>query len=273
MVMVYVLLIVFGLVAGSFINAWVWRIHEQRELAAQKKPDKKRAAALSMTKGRSMCSKCSHPLAAKDLIPLFSWLLLAGRCRYCKQPIGDNPIIEVLMPILFSVSYWQWPHQPHGPVFIVWLLALVFLMALAYYDLRWFILPDMLNFSLIGIAVVYVVCSALQRQDSSLVLQSIIGAGLISGLFYLLYKINQQWIGFGDVKLGIALGLLAGSPLMACLVLFSSSLIGTLVNLPQLGKGKAGLKVQVPFGPLLVTGTILIVIFGPAINRFLLQVP
>ena len=109
MLMIIVLLVVLGLCLGSFVNALIWRLHEQATATGKKKPDKKYLARLSITKGRSMCSRCHHELAVKDLIPVFSWLSLGGKCRYCRKPIADNPLIEICMPLLFVASYIWWP--------------------------------------------------------------------------------------------------------------------------------------------------------------------
>jgi leader peptidase (prepilin peptidase)/N-methyltransferase len=79
----------------------------------------------------------------------------------------------------------------------------------------------------------------------------------------LLWKASKgKWIGFGDVKLGIALGLLAGGALEACMVLFFASFIGVLISTPLVIAGKASRKTQLPFGPLLIAGTVLVQLFG-----------
>jgi prepilin signal peptidase PulO-like enzyme (type II secretory pathway) len=85
---------------------------------------------------------------------------------------------------------------------------------------------------------------------------------VVSGLFYVLYKISDEWIGFGDVKLGIVLGLLAGSAVQACLLLFIASLLGVLISLPMMAAGKATRKTPLPFGPLLLAGMIVTQLFG-----------
>src|SRR5206468_2175714 len=108
--MIYVALIALGLIFGSFVNALVWRLHEQEELREQIETLKsKKGSKASLTKletqlrsrsmlhGRSMCSHCHHELAAKDLVPLFSWLWLRGKCRYCSVKIQDNPWVEITM--------------------------------------------------------------------------------------------------------------------------------------------------------------------------------
>lgn len=251
--MIVLLLIAFGLIFGSFVNALVWRLRHKKD----------------WVKGRSECSLCHHPLAPKDLVPVFSWLLLGGKCRYCHKPIQDSPLVELSLAILFVVSYWFWP-QPLAGVglyhFIFWLVFLVGFMALAVYDLKWFLLPDVIVFPLIGLAVVRLAGGLLFFDQTWLgAASSVLGAGVMSGLFLLIFVASKgKWIGFGDVKLAIVLGLLAGGALPALLTLFVASVIGSVASLPLVIAGKANRKSHLPFGPMLIAGLIVVVLFGQA---------
>src|SRR6266542_3435082 len=219
--MIVVLLIVGGLVFGSFVNALVWRLHSKRD----------------WVKERSECPHCHHQLAAKDLVPVLSWLSLNGKCRYCSKPIPDSPLVELVLPLLFVLSYYVWPQPLTGVglfVFVLWLIFLVGFVALAVYDLKWFLLPDVIVFPLMALAAiqvlgVWVIFGGSWRD----VVSSILGALAISGLFFALFEISKgKWIGFGDVKLGVVLGLLAGGPVQAFVLLFVASLLGVLFSLP-----------------------------------------
>lgn len=87
-----------------------------------------------------------------------------------------------------------------------------------------------------------------------------------AGLFYAIYHISRgAWIGFGDVRLGVAIGLLLGTPWLAGLALFLASLFGLVVSLPLLVKGKANMKAKIPFGPLLIVGLIVAKLWGQSI--------
>lgn len=249
--MIVAMLIAGGLVFGSFVNALVWRLHAKRDWVRE----------------RSECPHCQHILAPKDLVPVLSWVSLAGKCRYCRKPIPDSPLVELALPALFVVSYLFWPEPLQGSglfVFILWLVFLVGFTALAVYDLKWFLLPDVVVFPLIGLAVVQVIGRLLFFGGTwQELLGSVLGAVVISGLFYLIFTISKgAWIGFGDVKLAIALGLLAGGALPALLVLFMASLLGTLLSLPLVITGKANRKSHLPFGPMLIAGLIIVVLFG-----------
>jgi len=273
--MIIVLLAVFGLIFGSFVNALVWRLHEQDELSGKKgKKNTERLKSLSITQGRSMCPHCSHELAAKDLVPVASWLWLRGKCRYCSAPISwQYPVVELLTGVLFVLSYWSWPlgfHQTGLFQFVLWLVFLVGFMALAVYDLRWFLLPDRIVVPLSVLAAAQVIVTAVWLKSFTALWQPLAGASIIFGLFWLLFQVSKgAWIGGGDVKLAVALGLLAGTPLRAFLVIFFASLAGTVVSLPLLARGKQGMQLHIPFGPYLLFATGVVVLYGtPIVNWY-----
>jgi prepilin signal peptidase PulO-like enzyme (type II secretory pathway) len=225
---------------------------------------------LSIAKGRSMCSHCYHPLAAKDLIPVVSWLWLRGKCRYCGHPIPDTPLSELLVPALFVISYFAWPETLVGGAatsvihFIVWLLILVGFVALFLYDLRWYILPNRIVYPLVALSVGWALYDALSGPQVIHHLLGLVGAVAVSsGIFYVLFVISDgRWIGGGDVKLGLVIGPLVGTALHSFLVLFIASLLGTIVALPGLLTGKMQRQSRLPFGPFLMAATVFTVLVG-----------
>ena len=140
----------FGLIAGSFINALVWRIREQSIHTNSKD--------LSIVNGRSICPNCKHKLAAIDLIPVFSWLSLRGKCRYCHKSISPQYlIVELITAAAFILSYAFWPQPVSGieaVEFAIWLVLLSGLVALFIYDLKWRILPNRILYPLLSIAAI-----------------------------------------------------------------------------------------------------------------------
>jgi leader peptidase (prepilin peptidase)/N-methyltransferase len=278
--MVILILVVLGVCLGSFVNAFVWRhyrseeLREQREELQSKKGSSKKLqalsselSALSITRGRSMCTHCGHMLNSLDLIPVFSYLALKGKCRYCGKPIQDTPLAELLTPLLFVVSYVCWPLPLHGAglfTFVLWLVFLVGFVALILYDLRWFLLPHNIVLPLIGLAVVQVmVITFVYRCGLDALLSAVWGALVIGGLFYGLYKVSrEQWIGGGDITLGVLLGLLVGGPAKALLLIFLASLMGTLLALPLLILRRANRSTHLPFGPFLIVAAVITVLFG-----------
>lgn len=265
--MIVLFIILAGLCLGSFVNALVWRIHKQEEALATHQHQKSQKD-LSILHGRSMCTSCNHKLAAKDLIPVFSWIMLGGKCRYCHKPISwQYPMVEIITSALFTFSYVFWPYgfAAFG-VFqlIIWLILLVGFMALIVYDLRWMILPDRITFVLIGLVFLQIIVEIIVFKDISLLLPAIIGILTTSGLFYVLFQVSDgKWIGGGDVKLAIALGALVGGPYESLLLIFVASLLGTLVSIPIIIK--KGRSHHIPFGPFLIISTMIVYLFGQQI--------
>jgi prepilin signal peptidase PulO-like enzyme (type II secretory pathway) len=272
--MAIVFLGILGLCIGSFVCATMWRLHEQMRLHSKKKlsaGDNSYAQALSIRKGRSMCGHCRHSLASKDLVPLLSWLWLRGKCRYCQKPIGWlEPLAEAGTAVLFIGSYLFWPLPWNGQGvfdFIVWLVLLAGFVALSIYDFKWYLLPDKIVLPLTVLTVVKVFVDVVVFHGGTGGLMSALwGALVIGGMFYGLFALSGgRWIGGGDVKIAVMLGLLAGSPLKALFVIFFSSVLGMLAALPLLARGKATRNSHIPFGPFLLAATILVVLFGDSI--------
>jgi leader peptidase (prepilin peptidase)/N-methyltransferase len=266
MLMIIVVLFLLGLCLGSFVNALVWRLHEQSQTGK-----KKAKADLSISKGRSMCPNCHHKLAGKDLVPVLSWLSLGGKCRYCHKPISKQyPLVELLTALLFVASYLWWPVTLHGAqivIFILWIVLLTGLLALLIYDLRWFLLPNRLIYPLSIIAgLMAIIGVATSVRPAMALLNEILAVLVGGGIFYALFQLSKgKWIGGGDVRLGWMLGLVAGTPGRSLLFIFLASVIGTIVSLPLLASNKLKRSSSIPFGPLLIVGIFITQLFGAAI--------
>lgn len=262
--MIIALLVVLGLIFGSFVNALVWRVHEQA-----KKP-KAKNDSLSVLRGRSMCPHCRHELAARDLVPVFSWLSLKGRCRYCKKPISAQyPVVEAAMAAIFALSYVFWPGSleltGQWALLITWLAVSVALLSLLVYDYKWMELPNRIIYPAFGAALlgrlVYITFFAPNKAHSILMLAlSILVA---SGMFWLLYTASGgRWIGYGDVRLGLVTGTLLAGPDLSFLMIFLASIIGTLAVLPGLALKHRSFNSKLPFGPFLIAATAIALLFG-----------
>jgi len=269
-VMVIVVMFVLGLALGSFVNALVWRLHEQSKVS-NKKTSNQYTARLSISHGRSMCPNCKHQLAAKDLLPVVSWLFLKGKCRYCNNSISiQYPIVEILLGLMFVASFLLWPVNIVGLqiiLLILWLILLVGFMALVIYDLRWMLLPNRLVYPLIAIACLFGLSEVVTAVRPGIAALNISLAVLVGGgLFYGLFQVSGgKWIGGGDVKLGFLLGLIAGTPVRSFLFIFLASLLGSLLSLPLLLTKRLKQSSRIPFGPLLIAGLIIVQFFGTAI--------
>lgn len=270
---------VLGLVLGSFVNAFVWRVHEQ-QVAGEGTGDGLRMVQgsdqgqvpgtvnLSILTGRSICTTCHHRLAAKDLIPVLSWLYLRGKCRYCRAPISwQYPAVEIMTALAFLASYAWWPvaFNTSGIFsFSLWLVFLTAFFALAVYDIRWYLLPDRIVFPMIVLAALGLFIQTIFFGIGwHAVAQALVAVICLAGLFFLLHFFSKgAWIGFGDVKLAVVLGILMASPANSMLLLFLAAAIGTVFAIPLLLRGQATAKTQLPFGPFLLFASAIVVLFG-----------
>lgn len=278
------LLVLLGLMFGSFAGAQVWRLRA-RQLVEDKNEgeeidQKEYDTLLPLTKNtvssdRSQCLHCGKTLAWYDLLPLVSWLSTGGKCRYCKKRIGAfEPLMEMGTAGVFVLSYVLWPLPLTSGVgltaFLLWLVAVVLLAILFAYDCKWFLLPDSIVFPLIGVGILMSVLKVATAAHIGTALMSLAGAVMVlSGLYFLLWVGSKgQWIGFGDVKLGLGLALLLADWRLALLALFLANLIGSLIVLPGMLLGKVSRKAHVPFGPLLIAGTVIALLIGERIVAF-----
>jgi prepilin signal peptidase PulO-like enzyme (type II secretory pathway) len=259
LVAIYVFII--GASMGSFVGAMAWRYYHRR----------------GVVKERSECEYCHHVLSPLDLVPVVSWLYLRGRCRYCHKQIGATTLfIELGLGLAFLVSYLCWPFgfMSYALIlFILWLIGLVGLTFLLIYDARHYLLPDVVVLPLIALGIGMFVLRMLIEGTSTAhwVVGAILGLLPVSGVYGLLYLYSKgEWVGFGDVKLGIFMGLVLGWQ-GALLALVMSNFIGLLFVLPGMVQGKSSRKTQVPFGPFLIIATFIVFLFGHGIINWYLS--
>lgn len=253
----------FGTIIGSFVNVLVYRtIADEND---------------SWAKGRSRCDHCHHPIAWFDLVPLFSYLWLRGKCRYCKKPIAmSHPVVEFLTGSLFVWWYWggffffrltQQPFSLVQPLF--WLAVGLLLLAILIADLRYMIIPDSAVILLFGLTLLYrialLLTGVMQPQDFFF---SILAGVTCCALFFCLWFVTRgNGMGFGDVKFALPFGMLLGWP-NAFVGLFLSFVIGGLVSLVLLVTRRKNLKQAIPFGPFLVLATVLTLVYGDSLWRW-----
>ncbi len=279
--LLYAIIGFLGAAMGSFAGAQVWRLRA-RQLVQDKaagepydKTEYKRLVGLTkqtMAEDRSRCLSCGHTLAWYDLLPIVSWLSTKGKCRYCHKSIGRFELLmEVGTALSFMLFSYLWLATMGTGVLsvlilVLWLVALTMFVILFAYDLKWFLLPDVIMFPLIGLSIVITALTVFGLQSEGLVatvLSITASVGILAGLYFVLWYVSKgMWVGFGDVKLGIALGILLIDWKLALLTLFLANLLGTLVVLPGLLTGKLSRKAQVPFGPFLIVGFFISVLFG-----------
>ncbi|MDO5445012.1 MAG: prepilin peptidase [Eubacteriales bacterium] len=239
------LFFVLGLVFGSFCNAWAWRIVHDENIA----------------RGRSHCAVCGHELAAKDLVPLFSWLFLKGKCRYCGAPISKRyPLAELILGAYFLSVYLV-----YGLTFdclrLIILGCLLLVCSLVDYDTME--LPDPLM-------AAAALAALLRLTEPGGWKSALIGCFAVSVPLLIVVLIadrilKKESMGGGDIKLLAVLGLHFG-PAKTFFLLIIACIIGILAaSAAKKGKGTA-----FPFGPVLALSAWITALIGtPVVNWYL----
>lgn len=242
--MVIALFFLLGLIVGSFLNVLVLRTNSGETL-----------------KGRSRCFSCLQKLAWYDLIPLASYFFIRGRCRYCGSAVSvQYPVVEFLTGVIFaSIALVASPLEGElmvsGAGLVRYLLIASFfslLLAASVYDIRHKIIPDQFSLALFGLAA-GVELLALWTGTATLLpdAASALGAFLFFGGIW--FVSGGSWMGFGDAKIALSLGLMLGYPGIVLCLLFAFW-IGAIVAGFLLLNRSYGLKTEVPFAPFLAAG-------------------
>lgn len=228
---------------GSFLNVCIYRIP--------------RGASVSFPP--SHCPNCKEPIKWYDNIPVFSYLLLRGRCRVCKTKISFvYPVIELVTGILYLLIYFKYGFTILTVKYIIFVSILI---VLGMIDLQTYYLPEKLTFSLIFLGF------ALSFISDITILQSFIGAATYLFPFFMLYAygesiLHKSILGFGDLELVAGIGAFIGYRGYFELHLYFtiSFVIGAIVSVILLIKKKKGRKDMIPFGPFLVIAAIIMIL-------------
>ena len=255
-IIIYILVIVFGLAVGSFLNVLILRFDDLK----------------TILRVRSHCPKCKKALKWSDLVPFFSWLYLGARCRYCKKPISyQYPIVEGLTAILFALIYWQ-----AGLSWAGLLLAIIvsILIVIATYDILHLEIPDILTYLGILFALGLLLLNLVAAGQLSWENLIPYGYAIITAsgfLGFLVILSRGKWMGSGDILLGVLMGILLGMP-SVLVGLFLAFVFGSIVGLALIAAKKKTLKDAVPFGPFLVAGTIIALFWGDKLINWYLGI-
>ena len=247
----HIVSIIFGAIVGSFLNVCISRLPKGE----------------SVVRPGSHCPKCNVPIRFYDNIPIISYFLLRGKCRYCKAPISiQYPVVEAMTALSSLYLYLTFGISLS---FIYYFLFVAGLIVITVIDLYHQIIPDVI--SLPGI-VVGILGSLVVPENSFWV--SLIGTISGGGSLFLV-AIAYQWLfkregmGGGDVKLLAMIGAFLGWKAVI-LTIFLSSLIGSIIGIVvMLFKGK-DLKFAIPFGPFLALGAVISLFWGEELIKWYL---
>ena len=232
-----------GACLGSFANVCIYRLPKTKQIIS----------------GRSFCPKCKKKINWYDNLPIISFLFLSGKCRKCKKIIPLRYlIVELITGISLLLIYLNFENL--YTITFLSILSLILIM-IFFIDLENFIIPDSLNFIIMGLALLK---NFLPNFDTSLIHeinQSIIGGmvGYLSiWLIIYLYKTFKKidGMGFGDAKLMAGIGLLFGWQSIP-FILFVSSVLGLIFVVPSLIKKQKTMRTEIPFGPFIIAACLI----------------
>ena len=263
LILLLIFLFILGTAVGSFLNVLIYRTIREE----------------SWVGGRSRCDHCQHNIAWYDNIPILSFLLLRGKTRCCKKPIPISyPLVELMTGSLFVWWYGigfvffrltTAPFQVLQPLF--WLLVGILLLTIFFADLMYMIIPNLAVGLLLALTLAYrlylTAASVMQVRDLQLALLGMVAAVIFLGGLWMLTK--GKGMGFGDVKLIAPIALLLGWPKIL-VGLFFAFVIGGIVGLGLLLLRKKKLGQVIPFGPFIIMGAVLSLVWGEVVFNWYL---
>jgi leader peptidase (prepilin peptidase)/N-methyltransferase len=251
-----------GLVVGSFLNVCIDRLPGRQSLVFPS----------------SHCDACRHRLAALEMVPVFSYLWLRGRCRYCGAAISWRvPLVEGLTAVLFFLAYWRFGLTPPFPITAFW--CCVFLVII-FIDWEHQLILNRVTYPAAVAALVILAAASLspgtgllanlELMPEPVILSGLIGGGIGLVFFFIVFIINPRGMGMGDVKLAGLIGLATGFPL-GLIAIFIGVIIGGLAAVALLVLRMKGRKDVVAYGTFLAIGPIITLLWGMPIYHWYLH--
>lgn len=235
-IILYIIIFLYGIVIGSFLNVCIYRLPEKENIV----------------KIRSHCMSCGYQLKWYDLVPLFSYLFLGGKCRKCKQKISvQYPLIELLNGILYCLVFAEYGMSVESLLYALLISALI---TLSVIDFRTYEIPVGINIFILALGLIRVLTDYTDWLDYA------VGFILVSGFLYIVYLITKgRGIGGGDIKLMAVCGLLLGwKQILLSFVL--GCIIGSVLHVIRMKVSGQGHVLA--FGPYLSIGVIISVFAG-----------
>lgn len=259
-----ILIIVFGLLVGSFLNVCIHRIPREQSIVSPP----------------SACPGCGTGIKPWDNIPIISYfILLRGKCRSCGSPISIRyPLVEAANSLLYYVTFMQFGFGWHLPVLMLFVSAMIVII---FIDIDFQIIPDVITLPGMPIGVIagaFLLPDPFSTFTTSGghavfellgIVNSLIGLAAGFGLFYLIAVLSRGGMGGGDIKMMGMVGAFIGWKGVLLTTLLGS-LTGALVGVGLMALNKAGRKTKIPFGPYLAFGALISLFFGTPILHWYL---
>ena len=237
---------VVGLVVGSFLNVVIYRVPRHE----------------SIVQPGSHCPSCGAPVAARDNVPVISWLVLRGRCRACRAPISPRyPAVELLTGVLFMGAGIRFGAHVEVIDYCVFFAVLV---ALAFIDLDTRLVPRRIVYPAAGVTAVLLTVASVVDGDYRALEDAAIGGAAAFGALFVIHVVQPRGMGFGDVRLAGLIGLNLGWLGLAHVAvgLFLGFLFGAAIGVVVVVAGRGGRRTAVPFAPFLAAGAVVAVLWG-----------
>lgn len=236
-----------GLLIGSFLNVIIYRLPRKESIVFP----------------ASHCPECKEKLRVRDLIPVLSFILNRGKCKYCGRSISlQYPVVELLTGFLLLSLYI---HFGINTEFIIYSLLVFVLIAISFIDIKYMIIPNKITYPAFILALIAAVFF-----DHIDLKSSLIGALVPFTFFFLIALVYGKGLGMGDGKLVAVIGAVLGWD-YTMLGIFLASLIGTIVILALLLARVIDRKTRIPFGPFISIGTIITIFYGREIIEFIFK--
>ncbi len=254
-----VILFILGAIVGSFLNVVILRL----------------GTGQSIVSGRSKCFSCGHKLVWYDVVPFLSYVALGRKCRYCGSKISARYFtIEFITATLFALSAAAgMPAAALSWLYLFLSLIIIsFFVAIAFYDFRHKIIPDILSYGAAACALLFTILVIVSGGATWWRLLSGIVIALPFFLFWLVSK--GKWMGLGDAKLSLSIGWWLGVSLsIGALIsaIFSGAIFGIGIMIAEkirTGSVKWG-RHEIPFGPFLILGALISYFFGVSVYTFI----
>lgn len=234
-----------GLSIGSFLNVLIDRLPKDETIG-----------------GRSHCDYCKKQLEWIDLVPVFSFIFLGGKCRRCKKKLSFfYPLVEIITGVGFVLISYNWFPTKSGLVELVELGIFSSLVVIFFADLKYRIIPDQATAALTIFSLIFI-----YLQGKNLPLHLAAGIGLSAGIYLLFFLTRGRGMGFGDVKLAFPVGLLQG-PVLGFIAIYMAFITGGLTALILIFTKKKSLKSKIAFGPFMIFGLALTLLFQEKIGE------
>ena len=242
----FILVVILGGLWGSFANVCIYRLPQEKGVVS----------------GRSYCPKCKKKIVWYDNIPLISYFLLNGKCRKCKKKIsGQYALVEFLSILSFLIIYYLYGIALTSVLLMILSLSFIIIF---FIDLKHFIIPNVLTFSMMALGFVKSFDPNLNPMFPNYInslIGGIIGYGIIWSIIFFYKQIRKkEGMGLGDAKLFAVIGFWFGW-ISIPFIIFLSSVIALISVVPDLMKNSKKLSTQIPFGPYIILGTLIYLVF------------